>query len=111
MTMKNFITKGILPLVTFGIVTWLGQYIFIVNGSIDWFRFMMVYGVPIGIPHMFVIIPTKMDLSGTMGVVILGVIVGAVFGFVIAAYMAIRAVWYIVAFPISLLMRKGRNRI
>lgn len=111
MTVKNFITKGILPLVAFGIATWLGQYIFIVNGSIDWFRFMMVYGVPIGIPHMFVIIPTKMDLSGTMGVVILGVIVGAVFGFVIAAYMAIRAVWYIVAFPISLLMRKGRNRI
>ena len=60
---------------------------------------------------MFVIIPMKMDLSGTMGVVILGVIVGAVFGFVIAAYMAIRAVWYIVAFPISLLMRKKRNRI
>ena len=59
---------------------------------------------------MFVIIPMKMDLSGTMGVVILGVIVGAVFGFVIAAYMAIRAVWYIVAFPISLLMRKERNR-
>ena len=57
---------------------------------------------------MFVIIPMKMDLSGTMGVVILGVIVGAVFGFVIAAYMAIRAVWYIVAFPISLLMRKER---
>ena len=60
---------------------------------------------------MFVIIQMKMDLSGTMGVVILGVIVGAVFGFVIAAYMAIRAVWYIVAFPISLLMRKGRDRI
>ena len=56
---------------------------------------------------MFVIIQMKMDLSGTMGVVI----VGAVFGFVIAAYMAIRAVWYIVAFPISLLMRKERNRI
>ena len=111
MTVKNFITKGMLPLVAFLIVTWLGQYIFIVNGSIDWFRFMMVYGVPIGIPHMFVIIPTKMDLSGTIGVVILGVIVGAVFGFVIAAYMTIRAVWYIVAFPISLLMRKVRNRI
>jgi len=111
MTVKNFIIKGILPIVVFGIVTWLGQYIFIVNGSIDWFRFMLVYGVPIGIPHMFVIIPTKMDLSGTMGIVILGVIVGAVFGFIIAAYMAIRAVWYIVVFPISLLMRKGRNRV
>lgn len=60
---------------------------------------------------MFVIIPMKMDLPEQWAFVILGVIVGAVFGFVIAAYMAIRAVWYIVAFPISLLMRKERNRI
>ena len=48
--MKSFITKGILPLLLLGTITWLGQYIFIVDGSIDWFRFMLVYGVPIGIP-------------------------------------------------------------
>lgn len=45
--MKSFITKGILPLLLLGTITWLGQYIFIVDGSIDWFRFMLVYGVPI----------------------------------------------------------------
>lgn len=47
MTIKNFITKGILPILLIGIITWLGQYIFMVDGSIDWFRFMLVYGVPI----------------------------------------------------------------
>lgn len=109
MTMKNFITKGILPLIAFGVITWLGQYIFMVNGSIDWFRFMLVYGVPVGIPYMFIIIPTKMDLSGTMGVVIVGILIGAVFGFVIAVGIAIRAVWYMVVFPISVLMRKERR--
>ena len=107
MTMKNFITKGILPLIAFGVITWLGQYIFMVNGSIDWFRFMLVYGVPVGIPYMFIIIPTKMDLSGTMGIVVIGILIGAVFGFVIAVGIAIRAVWYIVIFPISALIRKG----
>lgn len=107
--MKNFITKGILPLIAFGVITWLGQYIFMVNGSIDWFRFMLVYGVPVGIPYMFIIIPTKMDLSGTMGVVIVGILIGAVFGFVIAVGIAIRAVWYMVVFPISVLMRKERR--
>ena len=109
MTMKNFITKGILPLIAFGVITWLGQYIFMVNGSIDWFRFMLVYGVPVGIPYMFIIIPAKMDLSGTMGVVIVGILIGAVFGFVIAVGIAIRAVWYMVVFPISVLMRKERR--
>ena len=28
MTIKNFITKGILPILLIGIITWLGQYIF-----------------------------------------------------------------------------------
>lgn len=109
MTIKNFIIKGILPLLSLGIVTWLGQYIFMVDGSVDWFRFMLVYGVPIGIPYMTIIIPTKMDLSGTLGVAVFGVILGAVFGFFIAVGIAIRAVWYMVVFPISCLLRKRRK--
>ncbi len=110
MTAKNFITKGIFPLAAFGIITWLGQYIFLVDGSIDWFRFMLTYGVPIGIPYMFIIIPSKMDISGTLATAVLGVIIGSMFGFVIAAGIALKAVWYVLAFPISILMRR-RNRI
>ena len=82
--MKSFITKGILPLLLLGTITWLGQYIFIVDGSIDWFRFMLVYGVPIGIPYMFIIIPSRWDLSGTVGMAAMSVIIGAVFGFIVA---------------------------
>lgn len=44
-----------------------------------------------------------------MGVVIVGILIGAVFGFVIAVGIAIRAVWYMVVFPISVLMRKERR--
>lgn len=109
MTMRKFITKGVLPLILFGIITWLGQYIFMVDGSIDWFRFMLVYGVPIGIPYMFIIIPTKMDLSGTMGVLVLGVLIGAVFGFFIAVGIAVRSIWYMIAVPLSVLMRKRKK--
>lgn len=92
--MKSFITKGILPLLLLGTITWLGQYIFIVDGSIDWFRFMLVYGVPIGIPYMFIIIPSRWDLSGTVGMAAMSVIIGAVFGFIVAIGIAVRAVWY-----------------
>ena len=92
MTIKNFITKGILPILLIGIITWLGQYIFMVDGSIDWFRFMLVYGVPIGIPYMFIIIPARWDLSGTIGI-------------------GIRAVWYVIAFSVSRVIRKGKSRI
>ena len=76
MTIKNFITKGILPILLIGIITWLGQYIFMVDGSIDWFRFMLVYG-----------------------------------GFIVAIGIGIRAVWYVIAFPVNRLIRKGKSRI
>lgn len=109
MTMKNFIIKGILPLGALGIVTWLGQYVFMVDGSVDWFRFMLVYGVPIGIPYMTIIIPTKMDLSGTLGIAVFGVVVGAVFGFIVAVGIAVRAVWYTIAFPVNCLIRKEKK--
>ena len=111
MTVKSFITKGIFPLMLLGIITWLGRYIFIVNGSIDCFRLMLVYGVPIGIPYMFIIIPSKWDLSGTVGMVAMCAVIGAAFGFIVAIGLAIRAVWYLIAFPVDVLIRKGRNKI
>ena len=109
--MKSFIKKGILPLLLLGTITWLGQYIFIVDGSIDWFRFMLVYGVPIGIPYMFIIIPSRWDLSGTVGMAAMCVIIGAVFGFIVEIGIAVRAVWYVITFPVSVLIRKGRSKI
>lgn len=101
MTFKNFICKGVLVFTALLLIGWLGQYIYMVNGEIDWFRLMLVYGVPVGIPHMFIIVPWHWDLSGILGMVALCVIVGGVFGCVIAAGLAVRAIWYIVGYPIS----------
>ena len=89
----------------------LGKYLYLVDGEIDCFRLMLVYGVPVGIPYMFFIIPARWDLSGTIGMVALCAIIGAVFGFIIAIGIAIRAVWYVIAFPISCLLRKEKSRI
>ena len=113
MTVGNFIKKGIMPLLLIGILTWLGQYIYMEDGCVDWFRFILVYGIPVGIPYMFIIIPTRWSLSGTVGMAAFCVIVGALFGFVLAAVIAVRAVWYVTMFPISCMVRhrEGRNGI
>ena len=88
MTFKNFVCKGILVFAGLLLLGWIGKYIYMVDGEIDWFRFMLVYGVPVGIPHI-------------LGMAALCVIVGGIFGCVIAAWLGIRAVWYMVGFPIS----------
>ena len=85
MTLKNFVCKGILVFAGLLLLGWLGKYIY----------------MPVGIPHMFIIIPWHWDLSGILGMAALCVIVGGVFGCVIAAWLGIRAVWYMVGFPIS----------
>ena len=108
MTFKNFICKGVLVFTGLLLIGWLGQYIYMVNGEIDWFRLMLVYGVPVGIPHMFIIVPWHWDLSGILGMVALCVIVGGVFGCVIAAGLAVRAIWHIVGYPISRMLA-GHN--
>ena len=66
MTFKNFVCKGILVFAGLLLLGWIGKYIYMVDGEIDWFRFMLVYGVPVGIPHMFIIIPWHWDLSGIL---------------------------------------------
>lgn len=109
MTAYCFIKKGIIPLLVIGILTWLGQYLFIVDGAVDWFRFMLVYGIPFGIPYMFFIIPTRWNLSGMLGMITFCVIVGAVFGSAVAIAVTVRGIWYLVAFPISTLVRSGRK--
>ena len=91
MTFKNFMYKGVLMIAVLALIGWLGKYLYLVDGEIDWFRLMLVYGVPVGIRYMFFIIPDWRDLSGTIGVVALCAIIGAVFGFIIAIGIAISA--------------------
>lgn len=53
MTFKNFMYKGVLMITVLALIGWLGKYLYLVDGEMDWFRLMLVYGVPVGIPYMF----------------------------------------------------------
>lgn len=110
MTFRNFMCKGVLVFAGLALLGWLGQYIYIVNGEIDWFRLMLVYGIPVGILHMFLVIPWHWDVSGMLCMIALCVIVGGMFGCVIAVWLGIRAVWYIVGFPISRIVTVHRRK-
>ncbi len=86
----------IFPLATLVILTYLGQYIYIVDGQIDWMRFCLVYGIPFGIPYMLWVIPIGGNPGSSVAILALNMIIGAVFGCLIAAFAAIKAVIYLV---------------
>ena len=111
MTFKNFMYKGVLMIVVLALIGWLGKYLYLVDGEIDWFRLMLVYGVPVGIPHMFFMVPWHWDLSGILGMMTLCVIVGSLFGSFIAIWLLVRAVGYVIGYPINYMIKsiKGKN--
>ena len=47
MTFKNFMYKGVLMIAVLALIGWLGKYLYLVDGEIDCFRLMLVYGVPV----------------------------------------------------------------
>ncbi len=53
MTFKDFMYKGVLMIAVLALIGWLGKYLYLVDGEIDWFRLMLVYGVPVGSPICF----------------------------------------------------------
>ena len=46
----KLLKHSILPIMAILLIALLGQYLYIVDGQIDWFRLCMVFGVPFGIP-------------------------------------------------------------
>ena len=101
----KLIRNSIIPLVAIFMIVLLGQYIYIVDGQVDWFRFCMVVGVPFGIPYMLFVIPIGGSISRGIGILALNAIVGALFGFGIAVFAFIKAVGYLVWYISKPLLR------
>lgn len=112
MTRKSFLTKGILPLAAFLIVGYLCKGFYIVDGVIDWFRLALLFGIPVGIPHMVIRVHgSDNGISGTVGAVAFCCIIGGLFGSIIAAGLFLRSVLYLVGYPICVLVGGMRRKL
>lgn len=88
----KLIKISILPVVGILLLAYLGKYIYIVDGQIDWLRFCLVFDIPFGIPYMLLVIPIGGNPTNSVVIMALNVIVGAVFGCLIAAFALMRAI-------------------
>lgn len=93
-TMK-LVKNSIIPIAALLVLAYLGKYIYLVDGQVDWLRFCLVFGIPFGIPYMLFVIPIGGNPASSTVILTLNIIIGAVFGCVIAAFAAVRAVGYL----------------
>ncbi|MCD8337852.1 MAG: hypothetical protein LUD18_11425 [Lachnospiraceae bacterium] len=111
MTTKNFISKGVLPVMAFVLVGWLGSCFYMVDGQIIWLRFAMLFGVFAGIPHMFLVIPGNLDMGGTAGMVAACVLIGGLIGIPVAVWKFVCGIVYLIGFPACRLWNWAKRRI
>ena len=101
--------NSIFPLAALFLIGLLGQYLYIVDGQIDWFRLCLVFGVPFGIPYMLFVIPIGGSISRGIGILALNAIIGALFGFAIAVFAFVRAVCYLIWYVVSAVGKRVRK--
>lgn len=86
----------LIPIIMILLLAYFGHYIYVVDGQIDWLRFCLVFGIPFGVPYMLWVIPIGGNPAASTAILALNIVIGALFGCVIAIFALIRALIYFV---------------
>ena len=99
MTIVEVIKKTLLPLAAMTFWVWMVKTIMAVSGVTDPFMFLVLAGLPFGIHKMCIIlIPKGYDVGGTVGVIAMSVILGALFGCLLIPYYMVRAFYILIRY-------------
>lgn len=76
-----FLRKVVLPLMVAALLLLLFRPVYMKDGAVNYLLAWICIGFPFGIRRMFLwLVPHRFDLAGTVGVVVLNVIVGGIIG-------------------------------
>lgn len=111
--MKEFVKKVAVPV---GGAVFLAAVFYplcMENGQCDYLKLWMFVGIPYGIHRMFLwVIPKGFDVGGTVGVLVLNLLVGGVIGGIILTVRLVLAVLYLGKILVSgVLSLTGRRSI
>ena len=110
-TRKDFLKFVVLPVVLALFLYWFATMIFQTSEHRVAYTLLFM-GVPYGIRRMFLwVIPVGYGLAGTIGILAVNIIVGAVIGVVVLVYQLIKAVVYIVKTIIAAVKIAGYKKI
>lgn len=105
--MKNWIFKGVLPLLLIAFLLFFFKGVYFVDGKIDWFWLWMCVGAPFGIVHLaFFVIPVNMDITSSLGVLFAHLVISGLLGGFVAVCIMVKAVYYLTVLPISAIIKR-----
>lgn len=97
MRSDGFLRKVIVPVGAAIFLAALFYPICVENDVCDYLKLWILMGIPFGVHRMFVwVIPKGFDIGGTVGVLVINLLVGGVIGGVILIWRLVLAVLYLI---------------
>ena len=109
--MYEFVKKVIVPVGAAVFLSVLFYPLCVEQGQCDYLKLWMFVGIPFGVHKMFLwIIPKGFDIGGTVGVLVLNLLVGGVIGGIILTVRLVLAVHYLGKILVSGVLRLTDRR-
>lgn len=97
MRMGEFLRKVVFPIGAAAFLAALFYPLCVENGVCDYLKLWILAGIPFGVHRMFVwVIPKGFDLGGTVGVLVMNLLVGGVIGGIVLVWRLVLAIFYLV---------------
>ena len=109
--LKEFVKKVAVPGGGAGVLAAVFYPLCMENGQCDYLKLWMFVGIPYGIHRMFLwVIPKGFDIGGTVGVLMLNLLIGGVIGGIILTVRLVLAVLYLGKILVSGVLRLTGRR-
>lgn len=96
MRMGEFLREVIVPVGTAIFLAALFYPLCVENGVCDYLKLWILIGIPFGVHRMFVwVIPKGFDIGGTVGVLVMNLLIGGVIGGIILIWRLALSVFYL----------------
>ena len=110
MMVYKFTKRVIAPVVAAIFLAVLFYPLCVENGVCDYLKLWVLMGIPFGVHRMFAwVIPKGFDLGGTVGILVINLLVGGVIGGMILAWRLVMAAVYLVRYVYTGILRLDGN--
>jgi len=97
MRIGELLRKVVVPVETAIVLAVLFYPLCVENGVCDYLKLWILTGIPFGVHRMFMwVIPKGFDIGGTVGVLVMNLLIGGVIGGIILIWRLVLAVFYLV---------------
>ena len=99
MRMRGFLRKVVVPVAAVVFLAALFYPLCMENGICDYLKLWVLMGIPFGVHRIFVWVISKgFDLGGTVGILVINLLVGGVIGGMIMAWRLVVAAVYLTGY-------------